>query len=64
MNDCMDTGFRGASCSPDSGLTPDADDIARFKVLYERYKDRIDEVLELAELYHQLLGPKKMEEAE
>ena len=34
-------------------------DIERFKILYENYKDKIDEVLELARLYQLIVAPKK-----
>jgi len=34
-------------------------DLERFKLLYERYKDKIDEVLELARLYQEIVATKK-----
>ena len=38
-------------------VTPE--ELERFKVLYENYKDRIDEVLELAKLYQMIVAVKK-----
>ena len=34
-------------------------EVERFKVLYETYKDKIDEVLELARLYQKFLVHKE-----
>lgn len=36
--------------------------LERFKLLYEKYKDKIDEVLELASLYRKYLLQKEEEE--
>ena len=41
----------------DESVTPE--ELERFKVLYENYKDKIDEVLELARLYQMIVAVKK-----
>lgn len=38
-----------------------SEELERFKVLYENYKDKIDEVLELARLYQKVVVVKKDE---
>ena len=43
----------------DDSVTPE--ELERFKVLYENYKDKIDEVLELARLYQKVVVVKKDE---
>lgn len=43
----------------DDSITPE--ELERFKVLYENYKDKIDEVLELARLYQKVVVVKKEE---
>lgn len=43
----------------DDSVTPE--ELEHFKVLYENYKDKIDEVLELARLYQKVVVVKKDE---
>jgi len=41
----------------DESITPE--ELERFKVLYENYKDHIDEIRELVSLYDRIIGKKE-----